>query len=162
MQNANTKRRHPFKELKRMFDADKLPLDYLWRNVKDAESATFLDGIHKNVQKHFPDGTVLSKKQLKVLRTDLFIVPCSDKEKIHYHSKFDCQEYCPACVAHRKRNSLMKTFTVTNDMECECAICMETGGNFAQLDCKHKFHTDCISTWLVQSVTCPCCRKNYE
>ena len=162
MQNANTKRRHSFKELKRMFDADKLPLDYLWNNVKDVEMNTFIDGIHKNVQKHFPDGTVLSKKQLKVLRKDLFIVPCSDKEKIHYHSKFDCQEYCDACVAHRKRNSLMKTFTVTNDMECECAICMETGGNFAQLDCKHKFHTDCISTWLVQSVTCPCCRKNYE
>jgi len=162
MQNANTKHRHSFKELKRMLDADKLSLNYLLHNVSYKEWHTFVTGMHDNVQKHFPDGTMLSKKQLKILRANLFIVRCSDKEKIHYHSKFDCQEYCPACVAHRKRNSLMKTFAVTNDMQCECAICMETGGNFAQLDCKHKFHTDCISTWLVQSVTCPCCRTNLD
>lgn len=56
----------------------------------------------------------------------------------------------------------MQQFAVTNDAECECAICMETGGKFAKLDCDHKFHTNCIQTWLIQSLTCPCCRKNYE
>ena len=160
--NDNTKRRHPFKELKRMFDSGKLPLNYLFQNVKHAEMDTFIDCIHKNIQKHFPDGTMLSKKQLKVLKTDLFIVPCLDKEKIHYHSEYEGREYCSTCIVYRKRNSLMQQFAVTNDAEFECAICMETGGKFAKLDCDHKFHTNCIQTWLIQSLTCPCCRKNYE
>ena len=81
MQNANTKHRHSFKELKRMFDADKLSFNYLLHNVSEKEWHTFVTGIHDNVQKHFPDGTMLSKKQLKILRAHLFIVRCSDKEK---------------------------------------------------------------------------------
>jgi len=158
----NTKRRHPFKELKRMFDADKLPLDYLYRNVKDDEISTFLDGIHKNIPKHFPDGTLLSKKQLKVLRTDLFIIQCADKN--HYHTTYDrFHGLCSACESHRKRNKLMKPFTVTTDLDCAiCISALETGESVAQLECQHKFHKDCIQTWLIQSLSCPCCRRNFE
>jgi hypothetical protein len=160
----NTKRRHPFKELKRMFDADKLPLDYLYNNVKNDEIDTFIDGIHKNIPKHFPDGTLLSKKQLKVLRTDLFIIQCADKRRYHSSSE-RFRGYCSACSDHRKRNKLMKPFTVTKDMDCECAVCitaLETGESVTQLGCQHKFHKDCIQTWLIQSLSCPCCRRNFE
>lgn len=62
MQNANTKHRHSFKELKRMFDADKLSFNYLLHNVSEKEWHTFVTGIHDNVQKHFPDGHYAIKK----------------------------------------------------------------------------------------------------
>jgi len=147
-----------------MFDADKLPLDYLYNNVKNDEIDTFIDGIHKNIPKHFPDGTLLSKKQLKVLRTDLFIIQCADKRRYHSSSE-RFRGYCSACSDHRKRNKLMKPFTVTKDMDCECAVCitaLETGESVTQLGCQHKFHKDCIQTWLIQSLSCPCCRRNFE
>jgi hypothetical protein len=164
----NTKHRHSFKALKLMFDADKLTPGYLWHNVSRKEWQTFINGMHKNLHIHVPDGAVFSKNQLNVLKRDLFIVPCLDKENIYmqYHSKWFSEKYCTDCIAHRKHNNLiqklMPTFTVTNDAECECAICMETGGKFAKLDCDHKFHKNCISRWLIKSLTCPCCRKKYE
>ena len=159
------KRRHPFKELMRMFYEDKLPLNYLWNNLTDSERNTFLDGVHKNVKKHFPDGMVLSKRQIKVMKKDMFIIPCVDNDLIQYHSNGYAKYRCSKCIVHNKSNKLMKTFTFTNDMVCDCSICLsslETGENLAQLECAHKFHKDCIQKWLIQSLNCPCCRKNFE
>jgi hypothetical protein len=31
-----------------------------------------------------------------------------------------------------------------------------------QLNCKHKFHIECIETWLTYNKTCPMCRKNLK
>lgn len=165
MQSASKKRRHTFKDLMRMFDEDKLPTNYLWNNITDAERKTFLDGVHSNVKKHFPDGRVLSKRQIKVLERDLFIIPCLDKSTIQYHSTGYAKYCCSTCIVHINSKKLMKTFTVGSGMDCECSICLdtlETGEKFAQLECAHKFHKNCIHKWLVNSLTCPCCRKNFD
>ena len=40
-----------------------------------------------------------------------------------------------------------------------CSICFEDTNNYKQLDCKHKFCTECIYDWAtVCSNTCPLCR----
>ncbi len=151
-----------FKEYKRLFLADALPVNYLRNNLKKGERDRFVRSGRFNI----PDGTVLSKNQLKVLEKDLLFMPCADKTKIHYHTIFRYESgWCNICNEANQINSLTKTFTVTSDMDCDCAICisaLETGESYSQLECKHNFHKDCIQTWLAQSLTCPCCRKNYE
>lgn len=52
---------------------------------------------------------------------------------------------------------------VLSDDSVECAICMDCMKHsktiVTQLPCKHLFHRDCISSWLlVESTTCPVCR----
>jgi len=165
MQSASKKRRHTFKELMRMFYDDRLPLNYLWNNITDAERRTFLDGVHSNVNKHFPDGQVLSKRQIKVLEKDLFIIPCVDKSTIVYHSTGYALYCCSKCIINKKSYKIMKTLTACSETCCECSICLdslETGEKFAQLECAHKFHKNCIQKWLVNSLSCPCCRKSFE
>ena len=43
----------------------------------------------------------------------------------------------------------------------ECAICLTSidVGNFViDLSCNHKFHSQCIRTWLTNKANCPVCR----
>ena len=43
----------------------------------------------------------------------------------------------------------------------ECAICLSSidVGNFViELSCAHKFHSQCIRTWLMNRASCPVCR----
>ena len=41
-----------------------------------------------------------------------------------------------------------------------CPICQEkkVDDKWLVLPCKHKFHSECITPWFVQSTTCPVCR----
>ena len=41
-----------------------------------------------------------------------------------------------------------------------CSICQEkkVDDKWLVLPCKHKFHSECITPWFVQSTTCPVCR----
>ena len=46
-----------------------------------------------------------------------------------------------------------------------CAICLETNneGTVTELPCKHYFHKECISKWLLhESTKCPMCKKNCQ
>ena len=166
MQRApSKKRKHTFKELMRMFYEDKLPLNYLWRNLTSSESNTVWNGVLKNVSKHFPDGQVYSKRQLKVMKEDMYVIPCVDKSKITYHSVAYAKVCCSKCKIHKKSYNIMKLMTADNHTACDCSVCLgalEPGEMFAQLECAHKFHKSCIQTWLLQSQSCPCCRKNFE
>ena len=52
------------------------------------------------------------------------------------------------------------TMVTLKDTET-CTICFEEmvkGSRAKSLECNHKFHDKCISTWLEQSGTCPNCR----
>lgn len=43
----------------------------------------------------------------------------------------------------------------------ECSICQEDfvpGGEVLKLPCRHVYHTDCVTNWLVANNTCPLCR----
>lgn len=45
----------------------------------------------------------------------------------------------------------------------ECSICLENNQekNWGELDCKHKFHYDCIFEWVNSNPSCPICRTNF-
>jgi RNA polymerase subunit RPABC4/transcription elongation factor Spt4 len=49
---------------------------------------------------------------------------------------------------------------VVNSQNDECCICMDTENTseWLMLPCGHKFHRQCISTWLHTNQTCPICR----
>ncbi|XP_026434645.1 E3 ubiquitin-protein ligase RNF6-like [Papaver somniferum] len=55
--------------------------------------------------------------------------------------------------------------TSTDSMEEEteiCTICLdgyENKGKIATLDCKHEYHEDCITQWLVRKNVCPICKR---
>ena len=45
----------------------------------------------------------------------------------------------------------------------ECIICLEnyeTVSFLTHLACFHKFHTQCIKTWISKTDMCPVCKKN--
>lgn len=45
----------------------------------------------------------------------------------------------------------------------DCSICFKLIiKDTKELECKHKFHTNCINNWLKQNKTCPICRKDVE
>ncbi|KAI3959790.1 hypothetical protein MKW98_029827 [Papaver atlanticum] len=55
--------------------------------------------------------------------------------------------------------------TSANSMEKNteiCTICLDGYGNkdkIATLDCKHEYHEDCITQWLVRNNVCPICKR---
>jgi hypothetical protein len=47
--------------------------------------------------------------------------------------------------------------------KAECSICMDEvniGEQVTELPCKHWFHHQCVSAWLLEHDTCPHCRKS--
>ena len=49
-----------------------------------------------------------------------------------------------------------------DDEKCSCAVCMEnyvTDDEISIMPCLHKFHRECINTWLRQSNMCPICKS---
>jgi len=51
------------------------------------------------------------------------------------------------------------------DGAVSCSVCIsevETGEIIRKLNCGHKFHRDCIDTWLNQNITCPVCKKYFR
>ena len=50
----------------------------------------------------------------------------------------------------------------TPTKDTECSICQEEAkkneSNWTELQCKHKFHANCIAEWLKYRINCPNCR----
>jgi len=61
---------------------------------------------------------------------------------------------------HRQTISSPIPILVVNSQNEECSICMDTDNTseWLMLPCCHKFHRQCISTWLHTNHTCPICR----
>jgi len=60
------------------------------------------------------------------------------------------------------KNLPVKVYLKTFDGNCSCSICIgecESGEMIRQLPCTHRFHKDCIDTWLESNITCPICKK---
>ena len=62
--------------------------------------------------------------------------------------------------SHRQQTiSSQIPILVINSQNDECCICMDIGNtSWSMLPCGHKFHRQCISTWLHTNQTCPICR----
>jgi len=60
-------------------------------------------------------------------------------------------------------NIKTKNFKIINDISDQdlCSICIDDNSKnkkWLQLNCEHKFHSICISSWFEKSFTCPNCR----
>ena len=52
---------------------------------------------------------------------------------------------------------------VACDVVVSCAVCQEsavTDEKLRTLPCLHRFHVDCIDTWLAMATTCPVCKTS--
>lgn len=59
-------------------------------------------------------------------------------------------------------NTQLENILPINNQNEECCICLdsENTNQWSMLHCGHKFHGQCISTWLRTNQTCPICRHN--
>jgi hypothetical protein len=51
------------------------------------------------------------------------------------------------------------------DGENSCTVCLtefENGEVTRKLGCSHRFHKDCVDTWLKSNITCPICKKYFR
>jgi len=59
--------------------------------------------------------------------------------------------------------SLTRSNTTVDDMKEKCMICLEDYGSTQQLmhmnHCQHRFHENCLTSWLEINNTCPLCRS---
>ncbi|XP_071988984.1 uncharacterized protein [Engystomops pustulosus] len=63
--------------------------------------------------------------------------------------------------AGRLERLQMMNYTLTDDANSSCIICMEdfvAQERVAKLPCSHLFHYDCIIRWIGENVSCPICR----
>jgi len=67
---------------------------------------------------------------------------------------------CLLCSHRQQTISSPIPILVVNSQNEECSICMDTDNTseWLMLPCCHKFHRQCISTWLHTNQTCPICR----
>ena len=65
-----------------------------------------------------------------------------------------------------KKTSKLKGVSATEtDLEDKCTICLcnfKIEDQLYKTSCSHKFHTDCLGTWLNMKKTCPQCTSSVE
>ncbi|XP_020590958.1 uncharacterized protein LOC110031875 [Phalaenopsis equestris] len=65
-------------------------------------------------------------------------------------------------ASERQINRLPQSLFQSTDSEEACVVCLETpvvGDAIRHLPCLHKFHKDCIDTWLRRKRSCPICKS---
>jgi len=74
-----------------------------------------------------------------------------------------CVIYCnPRPVRQQEPIHLLIPIIINNNQTEECCICLDTDNirAWSILPCGHKFHWECVSTWIRSNKTCPVCRHN--
>jgi len=76
----------------------------------------------------------------------------------------DPNNYGPAPASKEAINKLKKvsfdSATACGDSSC-CPVCFDNykqDEKLVELPCKHRYHKDCVTTWLAQHNSCPMCR----
>lgn len=67
---------------------------------------------------------------------------------------------CTKCLRQPDSHRHIPVVPHTGEAQ-ECSICLETvdsGTCVRQLPCEHRYHLECLDTWLKTSVICPLCR----
>ena len=67
----------------------------------------------------------------------------------------------------RKNKISQRVFRRIKNEQAEntCSICLESmlnNGPIIKTSCKHKFHSECLNTWLNTKTTCPICRRQIQ
>jgi hypothetical protein len=116
-----------------------------------------------------------------IIITILFLIPFSlGIIFVFCFPCYFCYLFCYFCCLYNEGNRQITNerytyaYTIVNYLnrynpisnlssDTTCPICLmqadEKSANWTQLLCGHKFHTYCISKWLSNHQTCPCCRK---
>lgn len=72
-------------------------------------------------------------------------------------------ELCNALEAGEECNQSNNTHTVNEEEEHLCTICLlalEEGDRVADVKCKHWYHADCLSEWILKKNSCPLCQTS--
>ncbi|KAI3823155.1 hypothetical protein L1987_04587 [Smallanthus sonchifolius] len=92
---------------------------------------------------------------------DYFIGP--DMELLMQHLAENSPARYGTAPAQKKMVETMPTVKIEQDLNhlIWCSVCLEdfeVGNEVKEMPCKHRFHGECILTWLDLHSTCPVCR----
>lgn len=79
------------------------------------------------------------------------------QEAIEASTLTNTLERLPCSMGERSTGSTKES------TQCQCMVCLENfseGDELRTLPCFHRFHRECIDTWLGQSFTCPVCKHS--
>jgi len=83
-----------------------------------------------------------------------------EEERTSTPETYNLKKICNLC-SDKKFNDYVDILKCVQDFDC--AICCNeftTEQESIKLKCKHVFHSECITTWISKSATCPMCRYN--
>ena len=72
-------------------------------------------------------------------------------------------------IKNKKESSINNIYNLLEYDDKECSVCLDTlKYEVCILTCKHSFHYDCLSKWIVtckaknKEITCPLCKQEFE
>lgn len=71
----------------------------------------------------------------------------------------------PERIAALPKHTFQPIAEETSSDRCACAICItdyEEGETITELPCRHRFHSECVETWLLAKAVCPLCKQDLE
>mmetsp|Transcript_4460 Transcript_4460/g.4997 ORF Transcript_4460/g.4997 Transcript_4460/m.4997 type:complete len:481 (+) Transcript_4460:53-1495(+) len=63
---------------------------------------------------------------------------------------------------HQMMTDLSTRFPIVENVDDQCAICIDRMSQARMLPCNHAFHWDCLKSWLKSKNYCPICRRDFS
>ncbi|XP_073011794.1 uncharacterized protein [Typha latifolia] len=131
-------------QLRRNFNSDQMDLE-MRLNLLEALEDAFENSNDMAISDDFsPDSWDFNEDEYEMLLT------------------LDDSNHQHAGASDTQINSLPLSVIQSSNSEDGCAICLEppsVGDTVRHLPCLHKFHKDCIDTWLRRRSSCPVCKS---